>query len=280
MKIALVTDSTSDIKPDLAAQMGITVVPLYVNFKGSIHKDVLEINTHDIFDGVKAGAGMPSTSQPTPVDFSREYERLLQTHDQILSIHLSSKLSGTFNSAELSAKDFAGRVSIFDSKVASGSMAMMVERAKRLIESGATPESILATLEKVSAMANLRFSVASLDFLKRNGRIGGAQALLGGLLGIKPILHLVDGKIEAGGRERGARAALDNVVKNLREYTAKHGKVRAAYIYTDKPEDVQAAREEGQKMGVEEFAVMQCGAVVAAHVGPGTYGVLSEPVNV
>ncbi|MFN3265427.1 MAG: DegV family protein [Deinococcales bacterium] len=280
MKIALVTDSTSDIKPDGAARMGVTVVPLYVNFKNGVHKDVLEISTHDIFEGVKAGAAMPSTSQPTPVDFGREYERLLQSHDHVLSVHLSSKLSGTYNSADLASRGFAGKVTVVDSKVASGSLAMMVERALRLVSAGSSVEEIKATLEKVSQHANLRFSVASLDYLKKNGRIGGAQALLGGLLGVKPILHLVDGKIEAAGRERGARAALENVVKNLREYVAKHGQVRAAYIYTDKPEDVALAREEGQKLGVQEFGTIQCGAVIAAHVGPGTYGVLAEPVNV
>jgi DegV family protein with EDD domain len=280
MKIALVTDSTSDIKPDGAAKMNVTVVPLYVNFKGGVHKDVLEIGTHDIFDGVKAGAAMPSTSQPTPVDFQREYERLLQNHDHVLSLHISSKLSGTYNSADLAAKDFAGRVTVMDSKVASGSLAMMIDRAGRLAAAGGSIAEIKTTLEKVSSLANLRFSVASLDFLKKNGRIGGAQALLGGLLGVKPILHLVDGKIEAAGRERGTRAALDNVVKNLREYAAKHGQVRAAYVYADKPEDVASAREEGQKLGVQEFATIQIGAVIAAHVGPGTYGVFAEPVNV
>ncbi len=280
MKIALVTDSTSDIKPAQAAQMGVTVVPLYVNFKGGVHKDGIEISTHDIFDGVKAGAAMPSTSQPTPVDFAREYERLLQNHDHVLSLHISSKLSGTYNSAELSARDFAGKITVVDSKAASGSLTMMLERAGRLAAAGENIQSIQATLEKLIAQTNLRFSVASLDFLKKNGRIGGAQALLGGLLGFKPILHLVDGKIEAAGRERGARAALENVVKNLREYTAKHGQVRAVYVYTDKPEDVMAAREEGKKLGVQEFAVVECGAVISAHVGPGTYGVLAEPVQI
>jgi DegV family protein with EDD domain len=280
MKIALVTDSTSDIRPELAAQMGVTVVPLYVNFKNEIRKDALEINAHDIFDGVKAGAGMPSTSQPTPVDFSREYERLLQSHDHVLSLHISSKLSGTYNSAELSARDFAGKITVIDSKVASGSMWMMLDRVQRLAASGTSLEHIKATLDKLIPLTNLRFCVASLDFLKKNGRIGGAQALLGGLLGFKPILHLVDGKIEAAGRERGSKAALENVVKNLREYSAKNSQIRVVYVYTDKPEDVAAAREEGQKMGVQEFGVVQCGAVISAHVGPGTYGVLMEPMQV
>jgi DegV family protein with EDD domain len=279
MKIAILTDSTSDIKPDLAAKMGITIVPLYVNFKGGMHKDWLEIDTHQIFEGVKSGASMPSTSQPTPADFAKAFEQLLQTHDQVLTIQISSKLSGTYASAELAARDFDQRVSVFDSGVATGSLAMMVDRAKRMADSGATLEAIRATLEKAKAASNLRFSVASLDFLKKNGRIGGAQALLGGLLGIKPILHLVDGAIQPAGRERGPRAALENLIKNLREYQAKHGKIRTTYVYTDKPEEVEAARAAGREMGVEEFAVMQTGAVIASHVGPGTYGILSEPVD-
>lgn len=280
MKVAVVTDSTSDIHGSLEAELGVTVVPLYVNFQDQVRKDYLEIRTNQIFDGVKAGASMPSTSQPTPVDFSREYERLLLTHDHVLSIHLSSKLSGTYASAELSSRDFAGKVTIFDSAVASGAQAMMVERAVRMLREGKTLEDVVATLERVKRVTDLRFSVGSLDFLKKNGRIGGAQALIGGLLGIKPILHLNDGRVEAAGRERGPRAALENCIKHLREYKAKHGEVRAAYIYADKPEDVDALRVAGREIGVHEFAVLQTGAVISSHVGPGTYGVLAEPVNV
>ena len=280
MKVAVVTDSTSDIHGSLEAELGVTVVPLYVNFQDQVRKDYLEITTNQIFDGVKAGAAMPSTSQPTPVDFSREYERLLLNHDHVLSIHLSSKLSGTYASAELSSRDFAGKVTIFDSAVASGAQAMMVERAVRMLREGKELSDVVATLERVKRVTDLRFSVGSLDFLKKNGRIGGAQALIGGLLGIKPILHLNDGRVEAAGRERGPRAALENCIKHLREYKAKHGEVRAAYIYADKPADVDALRAAGREIGVHEFAVLQTGAVISSHVGPGTYGVLAEPVNV
>lgn len=280
MKVAVVTDSTSDIHGSLEAELGVTVVPLYVNFQGQVRKDYLEITTNQIFDGVKAGAAMPSTSQPTPVDFSREYERLLLNHDHVLSVHLSSKLSGTYASAELSSRDFAGKVTIFDSAVASGAQAMMVERAVRMLREGKELSDVVATLERVKRVTDLRFSVGSLDFLKKNGRIGGAQALIGGLLGIKPILHLNDGRVEAAGRERGPRAALENCIKHLREYKAKHGEVRAAYVYADKPADVDALRAAGREIGVHEFAVLQTGAVISSHVGPGTYGVLAEPVNV
>jgi DegV family protein with EDD domain len=280
MKVAVVTDSTSDIHGAFEQSLGVTVVPLYVNFQNQVRKDYVEITTQAIFDGVKNGAGMPSTSQPTPVDFSREYERLLKDHDHILSIHLSSKLSGTYASAELASRDFAGKVTVFDSAVAAGALAMMVERAVTMFKAGHSIGDVIAKLERVRDVTDLRFSVGTLDYLKKNGRIGGAQALIGGLLGIKPILHLKDGRVEAAGRERGPRAALENCIKHLREYKTRYGDVRAAYVYADKPDDAEALRAAGRDMGIHEFGVFQVGAVISAHVGPGTYGVLVEPVNV
>ena len=280
MSIAVLTDSTSDMTPTMQEALGVTVVPLYVNFQNRVLKDNTEIKTDEVFAGVKAGAAMPSTSQPTPADFMSAYEKLLQTHEKVLSIHISSKLSGTVASASLAAKDFAGRVVTFDSEVSSGSQSMMCERAVRLLNAGTSLEDVVTVLERVRKVTNLRFSVGSLDFLKKNGRIGGAQALIGGLLNIKPILHLVGGKVEAAGRVRGSKAALEDVVSNLRALQAKHGRVRTAYIYTDKQDDVEPLRAAGREMGVEEFSVTQTGTVIASHVGPGTYGALSEPVDV
>jgi DegV family protein with EDD domain len=280
MSIAVLTDSTSDMTPAMQEALGVTIVPLYVNFQNRVLKDNLEIKTDEVFAGIKAGAAMPSTSQPTPADFMSAYEKLLQTHEKVLSIHISSKLSGTLASAELASRDFGGRVVTFDSEVSSGNQSMMCERAVKMFKAGASLADVLMALERARKASNLRFCVGSLDFLKKNGRIGGAQALIGGLLNIKPILHLVNGKIEAAGRARGSKAALDDVVNNLRTYQAKHGRVRTAYIYTDKPEDVEPLRKAGHEMGVEEFSVTQTGTVIASHVGPGTYGALSEPIDV
>jgi DegV family protein with EDD domain len=280
MSIAVLTDSTSDMTPAMQQALGVVVVPLYVNFQNRVLKDNIEIKTDEVFAGIKAGAAMPSTSQPTPADFMMAYEALLQTHEKVLSIHLSSKLSGTVASAELASRDFAGRVVTFDSEVSSGSLSMMCERAVRLLKAGSSLAQVIAVLERVRKVTNLRFSVGSLDFLKKNGRIGGAQALIGGLLNIKPILHLVDGKVEAAGRVRGSKAALEEVVNNLRAFQSKYGKVRTAYIYTDKQDDVEPLRAAGRELGVEEFSVTQTGTVIASHVGPGTYGALSEPIDV
>jgi DegV family protein with EDD domain len=280
VNVAVVTDSTSDMPDSLAAQLGVEVVPLYVNFRGSMFKDHLEINTATIFQGVREGAAMPSTSQPTPVDFENAFKRALEGADHVLCLTISSKLSGTFQSANLAAQTLPGKVTVFDSLCAAGSLAMMVERAVRMLKAGSSLTDTIAALERVREAMDLRFSVASLDFLKKNGRIGGAQALIGGLLNIKPILHVIAGKVEAAGRVRGSKAALEDMIAHLKTLQAKHSKLRVTYIYTERPEEVEPLREAGRQLGIEEFAVFQTGPVIASHVGPGTYGALAEPVEV
>jgi DegV family protein with EDD domain len=280
MNIAVITDSTSDLPANIVSDLGVTVVPLYVNFKGALHKDGVEIKTRDILIGVKEGAAMPSTSQPTPADFQKAYEAALQTHDHVFGIYISSKLSGTLQSAELAARDFAGRVTSFDSLSSSLSMGMMVERAVRLGRAGASITQLEHTLGLVRSKMALRFSVGTLDFLRKNGRIGGAQALLGGLLNIKPILHLVDGRIEKAGQARGAQKALADVLEVAKAYKAQYGRVRASYVYTDLPDVAADIRHACTAVGIEEWATSQVGAVVASHVGPGTYAMFLEPVDV
>jgi DegV family protein with EDD domain len=280
MKIAVVTDSTADLPKNIVSDLGVAVVPLYVNFKGAVQKDGLEITAHDLLNGIKAGAGMPSTSQPTPADFQRAYEQALQHHDHVFGAYISSQLSGTLQSAELAAKDFAGRITNFDSRSSSLSLGMMVERASRMAKAGQAPEAIKHALEQVRGKMLLRFSVGTLDFLRKNGRIGGAQALIGGLLNVKPILHLVDGRVEKAGQARGAQKALSDVLETAKQYKAQVGRVRASYVYTDLPDVAADIRKAGQAMGIEEWATGQVGAVLTAHLGPGTYGVFLEPMDV
>ena len=171
MNVAVVTDSTSDLPDALAAQLGVEVVPLYVNFKGQVLKDHLEINTSTIFEGVKGGAAMPSTSQPTPVDFENAFKKALEKAEHVLCLTISSGLSGTFQSANLAAQTLPGKITVIDSSTTCGSLAMMVERAVRLLNTGSSLQDVIAVLERTKKVMNLRFSVGSLDFLKKNGRI-------------------------------------------------------------------------------------------------------------
>lgn len=275
MRVALVTDSTSDFTAQKAAQLGVQVVPLYVNFKGKMHKDWVEINPTAIFDGVKGGAELPSTSQPSPQDFQAAYRTALGKADHVLSIHISSKLSGTAQSANLAAQEFSGKVTVFDTLAASQGLGMMVERAHELLASGSDMQTVITELERIRADNKVLFSVATLEYLKRNGRIGGAQALIGGLLGIKPILTIKEGRVEAAGRARGEKKALSEVVDGFKAWAQGRKQIRIHYLYSGSDAHVaDALRAEIKASGlpVEERSTNEIGGVIAAHTGPGLYG--------
>lgn len=273
MKIALVTDSTSDLQA-YAQQLGVEIVPLYVNFQGKVHKDWAEITPQDIFEGVKNGAAIPSSSQPSPADFKAAFERALQKADHVLSIHISSKLSGTVQSAQLAAQEFPGKITVFDSLAASMGLGMMVERAKEMLDQGADLQQVLIELERIRSDNIVRFTLATLEYLKKNGRIGGAQALLGGLLGIKPILTVREGKVEAAGRARGEKKALAEMVEALKTWAAGRNKVRIYYLYNANEHDVDAFKAAVRAAGLplEERMTTRIGGVISTHAGPGLVG--------
>lgn len=273
MRIALVTDSTSDLQAR-AREMGVEVVPLYVNFQGKVLKDWLEIKPADIFQGVSAGAAMPTSSQPSPADFKEAYQRALQKADHVLSIHISSKLSGTAQSAMLAAQEFPGKITVFDSLAASMGIGMMVERAHEMLSQGADLNQVLVELERIRADNIVRFTLATLEYLKKNGRIGGAQAFLGSLLGIKPILTLKEGRVEPAGRARGEKKALAEMVDAFKTWGAGRKKIRVYYLYnTDERElnNFKAAME-STGLPLEVRATSEVGGVISTHAGPGVYG--------
>lgn len=277
--LTIITDSTCDLPADELSALDIRRVPLYVHFKGEIFKDWLEINPKDIVAGVSAGAKIPSTSQPSPQDFINAFEAAAsQGATEILCVTISSKLSGTYQSATVAAEEVAVPVHVFDSLAASLGIAMMLKKAAALRDEGAETRAILAELERIRAQAMLRFTVGTLDYLKKNGRIGGAGALLGSLLNIKPILSVVDGRVEPVGRVRGSKKALQTMIGDLKEL-AKGGTPVVYFLHI---QDVQAAetlRQEVRESGVdfEDGGAYEIGAVIATHVGPGTYGFYAYP---
>lgn len=278
MTIAIVTDSTSDLSPQLCGQSGIRSVPLYVLFDGRMHRDGLDIRPAELFAGVRAGKKTPSTSQPSPAEFAAVYREALEGADEVLSVHISSLLSGTVGSARLAAQEFGGRVTVMDSRTVSMGLGLRALRAADLARAGRPMADIVAELERVSPLADLRFTVDTLEFLRINGRIGGGAALLGGLLNIKPLLVVQGGRVESGGRARGSKKAMQELSAHTAAYIARHGGARAAFLYTAGGE--AAAQELAGSLGgaaFENLGAHEIGAVVATHAGPGAYGVALEP---
>ncbi len=278
--IAIITDSTSDLSSELKERYSIVSVPLYVLFGGEMHRDDIDITTAQLFKGIKEGQKMPSTSQPSPAEFAAVYSEALKTADEVLSLHISGQLSGTVGSARLAAQDFGGKVTVFDTASASLGIGMMAVRAAKMAQAGQSMAEIVAELEKVKAKGHIVFSVESLEFLRRNGRIGGAAALLGGLLNIKPILSVKAGRVESSGRERGQKKATANLIQQARDYIAKQGRARLAFVHTPGGEaNIQEVRAALSGADFEDAGTFNFGAVVGTHTGPGTYGIVMEPVN-
>ncbi|MGL4610110.1 MAG: DegV family protein [Trueperaceae bacterium] len=276
MKLGIITDSTCDLRAEELTRLGIERVPLYVNFKGGMHKDWLEINPKDIIEGVAAGAAMPSTSQPSPQDFENAYKKVIDAGaDSILCITISSGLSGTFQSANVAKANVNVPVTVFDSRAASIGSGSMVKQAVVMRDSGASLEAIVKALEHIRDTNFVLFTVDTLNFLQKNGRIGRAQALLGGLLNVKPLLSVKEGKVEPVGRARGTKKAIKELVDQIQTYRQTHtGDLVISFLHVQDPPAANVLHEAVKEAGIsfKDAGTYEIGAVIATHVGPGTFG--------
>lgn len=279
MRIAIVTDSTADLPESERQELRVESVPLYVHFQGKIFKDWVEVTPAKLFEGIRAGAAHPSTSQPSPDDFNAVYTRLVQSHDQVISIHISAALSGTLQSANLAAQNHPGKITLIDSRSASLGVGSLVRSAARLRDQGKRIADIVAEVEKLRDATFLAFSVATLEFLKRGGRIGGAQALLGSLLNIKPVLTTKDGKVDALGKARGQSKAIAMMVDHFKAHAAKVGPLDLYYIFGVDPQAVEPLKRAVDASGlpVAKARSYEFGGVVGVHAGPGAYGAFASP---
>ncbi len=281
--LAIVTDSTCDLTPAELASLDVHRVPLYVAFQGKTHKDWVEIAPKDIIAGVHAGADLPSTSQPSPEDFAVAYRSAKeQGATEILVVTISSELSGTFQSANLAAKDAGVPVSIVDSRGASAGVGWLVRQAAELRAAGTPVADIVATLDHLKADQMVLFSVGTLEYLQKGGRVSRISALLGGMLNIRPILTLDDGKIVPAAKARGTKKAIAEIVDRVRAHAAAHpGKLVLDFLHIQDEPAAQTLRQAMKDAGIDfkDGQVYEIGAVIAAHVGPGTFGVYAHAVT-
>jgi DegV family protein with EDD domain len=278
--LAIVTDSTCDLNPAELKALDVHRVPLYVAFQGKTHKDWIEITPKDIIAGVQAGADLPSTSQPSPEDFAAAYRAAKERGaTEILVVTISSELSGTFQSANIAAADAGVPVTIVDSRGASAGVGWLVRQASALRAAGTPVAEIAATLNRLKADQIVLFSVGTLEYLQKGGRVGRASALLGGLLNIRPILTLDDGKIVPAAKARGTKKAIAEIVDRVRAHATAHpGKLVLDFLHIQDEAAAQALRQAVKDAGVafEDGHIYEFGAVIAAHVGPGTFGVYAH----
>ena len=271
---AIVLDSTSDYPEAPSRFPNMRVVPLYVRFGDETYRDYVDLGPGEFYERLRSSPVMPTTSQPTPQDFLDTY-RDLAGYERVYSLHLSSKVSGTFQSAELAAAEEGGaRVRVVDSKTASLAIAMLSHAIQRRLARGTTDEEIEELVERFTRESSVVFNVETLEYLQRGGRIGKAQALAGSLLNLRPILGVDDGVVVAVARVRGRQKAVAEFERRFVEGTTDAPGLRVAIAHADAAEWVGTLSElvwrVRPKAEIEFTSTL--GAVVGTHAGPGAVG--------
>jgi DegV family protein with EDD domain len=277
-RIALVTDSTSDLPADLARAHGITIVPETVTLEGRSYLDGVDITAEEFYRKLAATDQMPITSTPSPGRFAETYEALLRDHDQVLSLHLPVTLSGTYAAATQGAALVAPeRIHIVDTRVVSMALGLLVLAASKAMAENEEEdaEAIWTRVEPVRDGMRVHFMVGTLEYLRRGGRIGRASALVGSVLQVKPVLALTDGVITPLERVRTTEKALTRVIELARD----RGERLCACVGHSAAPELCARLSEAIEDQCETLLAFPLGPVVGAHAGPGTVGVGAYPAD-
>ena len=273
MSIAVVTDSTSDLPVEIAKQHGITIVPLNVHIEDETFLDGVTISADEMYRRLPDQKVIPTTSAPSVGSFIEAYEKLSESHDEIISIHLSSKLSLTHNSAVQAASELnekGAKIEVIDTEQASMALGWIAVQAAEKIASGGSLDEAVALAKSASTRASFTGMVDTLEYLVRGGRIGKAQGFVGSLLRIRPILTLTEGVAHPAGRARNRTKG----ITRLKEMVAEASPLdKLAILYTtDKNDAEEIANSVAEYSKNGKPVVAQLGPVVGNYLGPGTLG--------
>lgn len=272
---AIVLDSTADV-PDAADRFpNWRVVPLHVRFGDESFRDGVDLSSDAFYDLLRASPTAPATAQPSPGELLECY-RSLERYERVLSLHVSARVSGTFASAETAAREAGGdRVRVIDTETASASIAMLALAIQRRLERGTSDEEVEALVERYLRERGLLFTVETLEYLLRGGRIGKARAFAGSLLNVKPILSIRDGEVVPVKRVRGDARALAELVDGLDDATEDGPELRLGLAHAAAPERVAELERlvRARRPAAQLELVVSLGAVIGTHAGPGTVAV-------
>lgn len=275
MSVKFVIDSASDVLPEEAKALGVTHLPMRVVFGEESFADSVEISHREFYEKLAASKTLPTTCQIPPADFADCYERLVTAEDEVVVITISSKLSGTYQSAVMAAEEYPGKVFVVDSLSAAVGERILLQRGLELAAKGLSATEIAGVLteerEKIQVMA----IVDTLEYLKKGGRVSATVAFAGGLLSIKPAIRICDGEVAMAGTARGYKQS--NAL--LRKLVLESGGVdmsRPMALVWSGLEDDLLRKFVGESpelwQGREDLPLCSLGCTIGTHVGPGAYG--------
>ncbi len=278
-KVRIVTDSTADLPNELVEELGIIVVPLKVNFGHEVYRDGLDISSEEFISRLEKEDALPTTSQPSPGEFVAVYENLLEKGETIISIHLSGKLSGTIQSAKTARTMIDSKnIHIIDSKSVSMGLGLIVIAAAEAAREGRPVRDILNIINDKIDKSLIIFLVDTLEYLEKGGRIGKANAFLGTLLKIKPILAIEDGQIVPIDKVRGKTRAIERISQIVTERVDTSKWYECSYVYGNDYTGVLQLKDLLQPvLKCGDTIITRLGSVVMTHAGPGVIGLVLCP---
>lgn len=279
MTLKIVTDGSADIPEDWQQEYQIHIIPLSVRF-GEESYSQRDLTFKDFYTLVRQKRLLPKTSLPSPQQIVEFYRHIASKGDSVLSIHLSSKLSGTFAAVQLAARELMGEFNIypFDSGAGSAALGFMCREARLLSWRGWDIERILQRLTQIRDQLMILFTLENLEFAQMSGRINALQGAISSLLKINPIIKLREGLLYAADKVRGRQRALERIVEDLRQQMQER-KINLAVVHAAAPEVAQELVAKIKALlNCQDVIVTDLSVPVAAHLGPGTIGIVAYPV--
>ena len=269
---AIVVDSTCDPPPGYYDRPGLAMVPLKVNFGDETYRDGVDLSPPEFFAKLASSPVLPTTSQPTVGEFTAVYAALSREYERIFAFHLSSTMSGTYQASLTAAQPYGG-VEVYDTRTVSSTITLLVERLRARLAEGVSLDEAHAYIEHFLREHRMLFQVPTLEYLRRGGRIGRAQSMVGDVFGIRPIITVDDGELVAYAKVRGERRALEAMSGLLRERTAPGDAVKLMTWSSDADDKLPALEEALLAVRPEAEVLLRgrVGAVVGTHGGPGMF---------
>ncbi|MGM7683403.1 DegV family protein [Cytobacillus sp. Hm23] len=274
MKTAILTDSTAYIPKKTRDNLHISMIPLVVNFKNESFEEEIEITTDQFYEKVRQNDELPTTSQPSIGLFVEKFEQLAHDFDAVISIHLSSGISGTYQGA-VAAGEMVDNIKVFtfDSEISCMMQGFYAIEAAQMAAEGKSPNDIIARLDEMKKTLKAYFMVDDLSHLQRGGRLSSAQAMIGSLLQVKPILHFVDKMIVPYEKIRTRKKALQRIIELFEQEAEKGLPMKAVLIHSNRQQEVEKLQDQlEQKFPHVEFSISYFGPVIGTHLGEGAIG--------
>jgi DegV family protein with EDD domain len=271
----IVADTTCGLEMAMARRLGIPMIPQIIAFGEESYREGVDIDHATFMTKLRAGRALPKTAAPYPGDFITAFEELTRSGESIVCIHPSTEVSGTVRSAQIAAESFSGAdIRVLDTRTIAGPLAAMVLEADKLAKAGATADQVEALVHTMIPRARIYFLVDTLEYLRRGGRIGGAAALIGSILQVKPILTFTDGKVDQFEKERTKKRALARLKELVLAEADRGGQAHLTVMHTAVPEEAAALAAELQaSLDARDLMIMDLVPAIVTHAGPGALAV-------